>query len=66
MDIMTGISAVAQAMNIVKGLREIEKGFDEAEFKLKIETSIRRSRMPRWRSLMPRRRSRASKLRSKP
>jgi hypothetical protein len=36
MDIMTGISAVAQAMNIVKGLREIEKGFDAAEFKLKI------------------------------
>ena len=36
MDIMTGISALAQAMNIVKGLREIEKGFDEAEFKLKI------------------------------
>jgi hypothetical protein len=36
MDIMTGISAVAQAMNIVKGLHEIEKGFDAAEFKLKI------------------------------
>jgi hypothetical protein len=36
MDIMTGISAVAQAMNIVKGLREIDKGFDAAEFKLKI------------------------------
>jgi len=36
MDIMTGLSAVAQAMNIAKGLREIEKGFDAAEFKLKI------------------------------
>ena len=33
---MTGLSAVAQAMNIAKGLREIEKGFDAAEFKLKI------------------------------
>jgi hypothetical protein len=36
MDIMTGLSAVAQAMNIAKGLRDIEKGFDAAEFKLKI------------------------------
>jgi len=36
MDIMTGISAVAQALNIVKSLREVEKGFDAAEFKLKI------------------------------
>jgi len=36
MDIMTGLSAVAQAMNIAKGLREIEKGFDAAEFKVKI------------------------------
>ncbi len=36
MDIMTGLSSVAQALNIVKSLREIEKGFDAAEFKLKI------------------------------
>ena len=36
MDIMTGLAALAQAMNIAKGLREIEKGFDAAEFKLKI------------------------------
>jgi hypothetical protein len=36
MDIMTGLSAVTQALGIVKSLREIEKGFDAAEFKLKI------------------------------
>jgi len=36
MDIMTGLSAVAQALNVVRSLREIEKGFDAAEFKLKI------------------------------
>ena len=36
MDIMIGISAVAQALNIANWLRGIEKGFDAAEFKLKI------------------------------
>jgi hypothetical protein len=36
MDIMTGLSAIGQALNVVKSLREIEKGFDAAEFKLKI------------------------------
>jgi hypothetical protein len=36
MDIMTGLSAIGQALNAVKSLREIEKGFDAAEFKLKI------------------------------
>jgi hypothetical protein len=36
MDIMTGLSAVTQALNIAKSLREIEKGYDAAEFKLKI------------------------------
>jgi hypothetical protein len=36
MDIMTGIRAITQALNVVKSFREIEKGFDAAEFKLKI------------------------------
>jgi hypothetical protein len=36
MDIMTGMAALSQALNIAKGLREIEKGFDASEFKLKI------------------------------
>jgi hypothetical protein len=36
MDIMTGLSAVAQALNVANWLRGIEKGFDAAEFKIKI------------------------------
>jgi hypothetical protein len=36
MDIMTGLSAVTQARNIANWLRGIEKGYDAAEFKLKI------------------------------
>jgi hypothetical protein len=36
MDIMTGLSAVTQASNIVKWLRGVEKEYDAAEFKLKI------------------------------
>jgi hypothetical protein len=36
MDIMTGISAVAQALNVANWLRGIEKEFDAAEFKIKI------------------------------
>jgi hypothetical protein len=33
---MTGLSAVTQALNVVNWLRGIEKGYDAAEFKLKI------------------------------
>jgi hypothetical protein len=36
MDIMTGLSAVAQALNVANWLRGIEKEFDAAEFKIKI------------------------------
>jgi hypothetical protein len=36
MDIMTGLSAVTQALNVANWLRGIEKGYDAAEFKLKI------------------------------
>jgi hypothetical protein len=36
MDIMVGFSAVSQALNIAKQLKEFEKQFDSAEFKLKI------------------------------
>jgi len=36
MDIMTGLSAVAQAFNVANWLRGIEKEFDVAEFKLKM------------------------------
>lgn len=36
MDIMTGLAAAAQALDIAKNLRELEKGFDQAEFKLRI------------------------------
>jgi hypothetical protein len=36
MDIMTGISAVAQALNVANWLRGIEKEFDVAEFKIKV------------------------------
>jgi hypothetical protein len=36
MDIMTGLSAVTQALGIANWLRGIEKGYDAAEFKLKI------------------------------
>ena len=35
MDIMTGLSAVTQALNIANWLRGVEKGYDVAEFKLK-------------------------------
>jgi hypothetical protein len=36
MDIMTGLSAVTQALNVANWLRGIEKEFDVAEFKLKM------------------------------
>lgn len=36
MDIMTGLSAVTQALSITKWLYGLEKEFDAAEFKLKI------------------------------
>ena len=36
MDIMTGISALSQALNIAKQLKEFEREFKDAEFKLKI------------------------------
>jgi hypothetical protein len=36
MDIMTGLSAVTQALNVANWLRGIEKEFDAAEFKMKI------------------------------
>jgi hypothetical protein len=36
MGIMTGLSAVTQALNVANWLRGIEKGYDAAEFKLKI------------------------------
>lgn len=36
MDLLTGLSAASQALNIVKELREIDKNVDEATFKLKI------------------------------
>jgi hypothetical protein len=36
MDIMTGLSAVTQALNVANWLRGIEKEFDAAEFKLKV------------------------------
>lgn len=36
MDIVTGIAALTQALDIAKKLREFGQTFDEAEFKLKI------------------------------
>jgi hypothetical protein len=36
MDVMVGISAVSQALNVAKQLKEFEKQFNSAEFKLKI------------------------------
>jgi hypothetical protein len=36
MDLMVGFSAVSQALNIAKQLKEFEKQFDSAEFKLKL------------------------------
>jgi hypothetical protein len=36
MDIMTGLSALTQALNVANWLRGIEKEFDAAEFKMKI------------------------------
>jgi hypothetical protein len=36
MDIMAGLAALSQALTIAKELRQIEKGFNEAEFKLKV------------------------------
>lgn len=36
MDLMTGLSAVSTAFGIVKDLRDVEKGYDEAAFKLKL------------------------------
>jgi len=36
MDLITGLSAVSQALGLVKDLREIDRGVDEASFKLKL------------------------------
>lgn len=36
MDIMTGLSAAAQALDITRKLRDLEKDFDRAEFKMQI------------------------------
>ena len=36
MDIMTGISAISQALDITKKLRDLDKKFDESEFKMQI------------------------------
>ena len=36
MDIVTALSAISQAVTIAKTVREIDKGFDQAEYKAKI------------------------------
>lgn len=36
MDIMTGIAALSQALNVAKSLKEFEQSFNDAEYKLKI------------------------------
>ena len=36
MDILTSLTAVSQALNIAKEIKEIDRSIDDAEFKLKI------------------------------